>query len=73
MEKHEENEVRGHLAVILGKRPGDLAGSIRALDALRDSAQGHLAHYLARRSYQKAWILLEGGDPEKAICGGRHP
>lgn len=60
--------IRQHLAVILGRESGDLAVSIRALDELKGSATGHLAHYLAKRSYGKAWILLDGGDPEKGVC-----
>ena len=27
-----------------------------------------LRHYLNKRSYQKARILLEGGDPEAGVC-----
>ena len=61
-------QIRSHLAVVLGKEPGDLPAAIGVLDELRGSARGHLAHYLAKRSYQKAWILLEGGDPEKGVC-----
>ena len=61
-------QIRGHLAVILGKEAGDLPAALLALDGLKSSVRGHLAHYLAKRSYQKAWILLEGGDPEKGVC-----
>ena len=71
--KRIKNQIRGHLAVILGKEQGDLSGAILALDELRAQAGGHLGHYLAKRSYQKAWILLDGGDPEKGVCGGKHP
>lgn len=69
MEEQFQTTVRQHLAVILGHEQGDLAAAIRALDDLKSSARGHLGHYLAKRSYQKAWILLEGGDPEKGVCG----
>lgn len=62
-------EIRGALAVVLGKQTGDLEEAIRTLDHLKTSASGHLAHYLTKRSYAKAWILLEGGDPEKGTCG----
>lgn len=68
IEENLKEAVRGHLAVILGREAGDLAGSIAALDGLKESARGHLAHYLGKRSYQKAWILIEGGDPEKGVC-----
>jgi hypothetical protein len=63
-------EIRQCLGVVIGRREGDLAAAIRRLDELRDSTSGHLAHYLGKRSYQKAWILLGGGDPEKGGCGG---
>ncbi|NDV62989.1 hypothetical protein G0Q06_11045 [Puniceicoccales bacterium CK1056] len=69
METELIEDIRRHLAVILGIDKGDLAEAISALDAAKLSATGHLSHYLAKRSYQKAWILLEGGDPEKGICG----
>lgn len=62
------DEIRGCLEVVLGRQAGHLAPAIRRLDELRGTAQGHLAHYLAKRSYQKAWILLEGDDPEKGTC-----
>jgi hypothetical protein len=62
------DEIRGHLAVILGKEAGDLGEALVALDGMKSSVKGHLAHYLAKRSYEKAWILLEGGDPEKGVC-----
>ena len=63
-----EHDIRQCLAVILGHEAGDLETAIRTLDTLKVSATGHLAHYLTKRSYQKAWILLEGGDPEKGTC-----
>ena len=62
-------EIRNCLAVILGHQAGDLARAIRRLDELKAAVGGHLSHYLGKRSYQKAWILLEGGDPEKGGCG----
>ena len=68
MKTEEIEEIRQNLAVILGIEEGDLAASIRKLDTLKASVTGHLSHYLSKRSYQKAWILLEGGDPEKGIC-----
>lgn len=72
METALHEEVRTHLRVILGMESGDIREALGRLDQLKDSASGHLAHYLGKRSYQKAWILLEGGDPEKGICGGHH-
>lgn len=65
------HEIRQCLAVILGHEPGDLQTAIRTLDSVKDSASGHLAHYLAKRSYAKAWILLEGENPEKGNCSPR--
>jgi hypothetical protein len=64
-----EEEIREHLGVILGKHPGDIRESLSRLDALQADVAGHLAHYLAKRSYEKAWIWLEGGQPESGICG----
>ena len=72
MENTDLTDIRESLAVVLGQSPGDLAAAIRRLDQLKDRASGHLGHYLAKRSYQKAWLFLQGGDPEKGICGGRH-
>jgi hypothetical protein len=62
------DEIKRHLAVILGREPGDLAGAIGALDQLRGETSGHLSHYLAKRSYEKAWILLSGENPERGVC-----
>ena len=69
MKTEDKAIIRHQLAVILGHEEGDLGEAIRALDSLREAAGGHLGHYLAKRSYQKAWIFLEGGDPEKGTCG----
>jgi hypothetical protein len=69
MNSKTEHDIRQCLAVILGHESGDLETAIRTLDTLKVSATGHLGHYLTKRSYQKAWILLEGDDPEKGTCG----
>jgi hypothetical protein len=68
MDEQLRTKILEQLAVILGHSGGDLAAAIACLDELRPSVTGHLSHYLAKRSYQKAWILLEGGDPEKGAC-----
>ena len=68
MDEKLKSQIQQHLAVILGHEGGDLAAAILALDELKGSVKGHLSHYLSKRSYQKAWILLEGGDPEKGVC-----
>lgn len=62
-------ELREQLGVILGKRPGDIRHAVQRLDEMKAEATGHLGHYLAKRSYEKAWIWLEGGEPESGICG----
>lgn len=62
-------KVRGALAVILGEETGDLTRALALLDTLKEEASGPLRHYLAQRSYQKAWVLLAGGRPEKGTCG----
>lgn len=62
-------KVRGALAVILGEEPGDLTRALARLDAFKEEASGPLRHYLAQRSYQKAWVLLSGERPEKGTCG----
>ena len=52
---------------------GELPMAIQALDkALADRGNelpGRLRHFLENRSYQKALVFLEGGEPEKGTCG----
>ena len=62
-------QIRDNLAVILGHKAGCLPEAIAALDEMKDSAEGHLGHYLSKRSYQKAWVYLDGDKPESGICG----
>ena len=62
-------QIVADLGVILRKSEGNLAESIKSLDSLKGSVKGHLSHYLANRSYEKAWRLLHGEDPEKGKCG----
>ncbi len=57
-----------NLEIILQKREGDLASATLSLDSLKSAVSGHLSHYLTKRSYEKAWILLNGDDPEKGVC-----
>ena len=68
MNEQLKQTVQENLAVILQRKPGDILAAIRQLDELKSSASGHLAHYLAKRSYEKAWILLQGENPEKGTC-----
>ena len=63
------NKVRSELAVVLGESSGDLVEALNRLDDLKGGASGNLRHYLAQRSYQKAWLWLQGGTPESGICG----
>lgn len=47
---------------------GDLAQALGALDEVKSRTTGHLAHYLGKRSYRKAWELLHEETPEKGTC-----
>jgi len=60
--------IRHHLRVILGKEEGAIADSLRALDAAAGEAPGELRHYLRKRSYAKAEIWLDGGQPPHGTC-----
>ena len=67
--KNELNEqILKQLAVIMGREKGDLATAIRTLDSLKAPVKGHLSHYLEKRSYEKAWILLNDETPKKGSC-----
>ena len=68
MENELNEQILTQLAVIMGREKGDLATAIRTLDSLKPSAKGHLSHYLEKRSYEKAWILLNDETPEKGSC-----
>ncbi len=52
---------------------GELPMAIQALDKVLDERgnelHGRLRHFLENRSYQKALVFLEGGEPEKGTCG----
>ncbi len=58
MNQELKNEIFSQLDVIMNGEPGDLAGAIQRLDALKAETNGHLSHYLQNRSYEKAWKLL---------------
>ena len=68
-EKQIRESILENLEIVLRKREGNLVQAIQSLDTLKARARGHLSHYLVKRSYEKAWLLLNGGDPEKGICG----
>ena len=52
---------------------GELPMAIQALDQILaergNELPGRLRHFLENRSYQKALVFLEGGEPEKGTCG----
>ena len=55
-------------------RPGELGKSLQRLDEIaKDTGSGlhpRLRHFLENRSYGKALLWLEDGEPEKGVCGG---
>ena len=70
-------EVKKCLKVITtpkAAKPGELGESLRRLDEIVKDAQAalhpRLRHFLENRSYGKALLWLEDGEPEKGVCGG---
>ena len=70
------DEVRNHLRTIVFSADGiagELPMAIQALDKVLtergNELPGRLRHFLENRSYQKALVFLEGGEPEKGTCG----
>ena len=70
------DEVRNHLRKIVFSVDGvagELPMAIQALDKVLaergNELPGRLRHFLENRSYQKALVFLEGGEPEKGTCG----
>ena len=55
-------------------RPGELGNCLQRLDEIvKDAGSGlhpRLRHFLENRSYGKALLWLEDGEPEKGVCGG---
>ena len=55
-------------------QPGELGASLCRLDAVAKDPEielhPRLRHFLENRSYGKALIWLEDGEPEKGVCGG---
>jgi len=72
MTEEQIERTRHHLRVILGKEEGVLADSLSVLDAVAADAPGELRHFLQNRSYAKAEIWLDGSQPPRGTCGGRH-
>ena len=69
MDTSKIEKIRYHLGVILGHETGCLPDAIEYLDEQKDMVEGHLSHFLKNRSYQKAWVFLQGEKPESGICG----
>lgn len=70
------NEVLNHLRTIVFSADGvaeELPRAIQELDKVLaergNDLPGRLRHFLENRSYQKALVFLEGGEPEKGTCG----
>jgi hypothetical protein len=55
-------------------RPGELGESLQRLDEIANDEEvglhPKLRHFLENRSYGKALLWLEDGEPEKGVCGG---
>ncbi len=53
--------------------PGEVGLAIRSLDEVLGDQEkelpGRLRHFLENRSYAKALVFLQGGEPEKGTCG----
>lgn len=56
----------GARSVSLSEALSDIDRILNDTDIISDS---RLKHFLQNRSYQKALTWIEGGDPEKGICG----
>mgnify|MGYP004311453673 CR=1 FL=1 len=70
------DDVLQSLRIIVNPREsgsGELASAIRSLDEVlgdqEKELRGRLRHFLENRSYAKALVFLEGGEPEKGTCG----
>ena len=69
------DEIKDSLLAIVSpnkqERP-DLVGALRKLDECvqhkGDEMNPRLRHFLENRSYEKALLWIEGGEPEKGIC-----
>ena len=77
-EKMEEfmDEIKSCLQVITNPKdakPGEFRETLARLDILlvqeKENIHPRLRHFLEKRSYLKAVTWIEGGSPEKGICG----
>lgn len=71
----DNQDIYEHLESLVVKKE-NIRESLIALDAIAADASrglpGDLAHYLQRRSYEKAWAWVnEGRDIPKGTCGGK--
>ena len=57
-------------------KPGELGKSLQRLDEIaKEAGSGlhpRLRHFLENRSYGKALLWLEDGEPEKGVCGAEN-
>ncbi|MAK46770.1 MAG: hypothetical protein CMI24_05910 [Opitutae bacterium] len=69
------NEIRESLLAIISpndKEDTDLIGTLRKLDEVVQQKgkemNPRLRHFLENRSYEKALLWIDGGEPEKGVC-----
>ena len=70
-----KDEIRVSLKAIVSpveNKQTDLVEALRTLDAIVSNHFGDLhpqmRHFLQNRSYEKALLWLDGGEPEKGVC-----
>ena len=70
------DEIENHLKKIvypMSAQKGSLSVAIKGLDQIvhksSDELHPKLKHFLQNRSYEKALVWLNNGDPEKGTCG----
>jgi hypothetical protein len=70
------DEIKSCLQVITNPKeakPGEFRETLARLDILlvqeKENIHPRLRHFLEKRSYLKAVTWIEGGSPEKGICG----
>ena len=69
------DEIKDSLLAIVStneKDKPDLVGALRKLDECvqnrGNEMNPRLRHFLENRSYEKALLWIDGGEPEKGIC-----
>jgi hypothetical protein len=70
------DEIKSCLQIITNPKdakPGEFRETLARLDILlvqeKENIHPRLRHFLEKRSYLKAVTWIEGGSPEKGICG----